>query len=201
MAPPAYTTLDKLKTAIGITTADHDAELTDVIEQVSSLFDLLYGQTFQSETVKEWHDGSHSQDGIILDQIPSEADAAIVIVEGDTALVLDTDYRLDPYPSRRIGRLDASDTPRLGGFTSGTKNVFVTYADRFTVIPSDIERATLDESIRAWQAYNSSGASDGARIGISQRSPETGTNLTYTTDDLSPTTLRLVETYRRQRAF
>lgn len=195
----SYATIAQVKLAIGITSALHDAELTEIVSQVSRGFDTIYGEGFDSQSRKEWHNGFASGDGLLLDHIPDDTTPAFVVVEDTTTLTIADDYRVSDYPSRLLTRMDDADTVRLSGFVPGQKNVRVEYDSRFTVIPDDIERACIEESVRAWQVRNSSGASDGNRIGITQRSPEAGTSLTYTEDDFSATTMRILNAYKTQR--
>jgi len=195
----SYATIEQVKARIVITTTEHDTVLTEIVAQVSRGFDTIYGEGFDSQSRKEWHNGFASGDGMLLDHIPDADTPAFDVTEDTTTLTIDTEFRVSDYPSRMLTRMEDADTVRLGGFVPGQKNVRVEYTSRFTVIPDDIERACIDESVRAWQVRNSSGASDGNRIGISNRSPEAGTGLTYTEDDFTATTMRILNAYKTQR--
>ena len=210
MAPPEYTTIARVKNWASITTATYDAEILLTVQAVSTLFDSIYGISFEAQLAQEWHDGSGSEDGILLYEVPSPDSLGTMIVkEDDVVLVNLQDFRADSYSgrdSRLLVRMIPepfpalfSKGPNLAGFGAGRSNVYVEYTTRFETIPEDIERACLEETIRAWQGGNQTGALDGNRIGIAQRSAETGTTLTYTTDDLTPTTMRMLQAYRAQR--
>ena len=55
MAPFRYCSLVQVKSWVGITTNDFNTDLTSIIEGVSGLFDLLYGQSFEGTTVTGIH--------------------------------------------------------------------------------------------------------------------------------------------------
>ncbi len=201
----SYTTIAKLKNDIPITVATYDTVLAEIIDGVSGLFDVLYGETFDQKTAVEYHNGTNSQNGIILNSHPDASisvwDAAEEVLEGTTALVRDTDYFVDTPVTRRILRLDGSGNMTTGGFAAGIRNIKVTYPTRWATIPDDIDRACIEESIRAWKGVNVAGTNDGGSLGVSSRSPETGTGLSFWPEDLMPKTVRLLEAYRRRRDF
>ncbi len=201
----AYTTIAKLKLDIPISVATYDTVLLEIIEGVSGQFDVAYGETFSQKTRVEYHNGSHSERGIILQSHPDASlsvwDAAEEVLEGTTTLVRGTDYFVDVPVTRRVLRLDGSGNMTGGGFASGTRNIKITYPTRWATIPDDIDRACIFESIAVWKRINVAGTNDGGSLGVSSRSPEVGTGLSFTLEDLSPGTLRLLEAYRRRRDF
>ncbi len=202
----SYTTIAKLKNDIPLTGATHDDVLLEIIKGVSGLFDALYGETFDQKTAVEYHNGTNSQNGIILRSHPDALVATwtglpAIVLEGTTALVRDTDYFIDTPVTRRILRLDGSGNMTTGGFAAGTRNIKVTYPTRWATIPDDIDRACIEESIRAWKGINAAGTNDGGSLGVTSRSPETGTGLSFTPEDLMPKTVRLLEAYKRRRDF
>jgi len=196
---PEYTTIAKLKNDIPLTTSDFDDVLLEIIEGVSSQFDAVYGETFESESVVELHDGRNTQDGLILFRRPG---AAPTLVEEDgTPLTEGDDYQIDSPISRRLLRMDGSSNLTGFGFAVGTRNVSVTYPTEFILLPASIDRACIEESIRVWLGINAANTNDGGAIGITSRSPETGTTLSFTAEDLMPKTIRLLESFHNRRGF
>ena len=194
-----YTTVARVKDLVGITDAGADASILEIITGVSRLFDGVYGVPFYQRTVVEYHDGFSFRNGLPLNELPSEdgTDRAAVDVEEDgVALVLGTDYTLDGYPARLLWRQTGDSFAT--SWPGGERNIKVTYATRFKTIPEDVARAAAEESARAYQNRNADNV-ESNRIGITQRTPESGTTVSYDVDDLSGTTRRLLDTYRKNR--
>ena len=82
----------------------------------------------------------------------------------------------------------------------GRNNIRVEYHTSYNsdLMPVDITRAATEETARAFYLQNTESVA-GARLGITQRGPEAGTSLTFTPDDFSPATLRVLNTYRQSR--
>ena len=202
----SYATKDNVKLAIPITVATYDTPINDMIDGVSGLFDTLYGETFDQKTRVEYHNGTNSQHGIILNSRP-DADVSTwtslpaIVLEGSATLVKDTDYHIDDPVTRRVLRLDGSGNMTTSGFAAGTRNIKVTYPTRWATIPDDIERACIEEVVRTWKRLNVSDTNEGGAIGITSRSPDTGTSLSFTAEDLMPQTVRMLEAYRQRREF
>lgn len=199
MAAPEYTTIAKLKNDIPLTVSDHDNVLLEIIQGVSSQFDAVYGSTFDSETVIDKLDGRNTRDGLMLLRRPGTAPT--LVEEDAVTLVVDVDYLIDSPQSRRLLRADGAGNENAFGFASGIRNVHVTYVTEFVVLPVAIDRACIEESIRVWKGINAANTNDGGAIGITSRSPETGTTLSFTVEDLMPKTLRLLEAFRDRRRF
>ena len=197
-----YTTLARVKSAIGIASSDttQDATIDEIIANVSRLFDTLAEEPFSSRNVVEYHDGWSVRNGVTLNHVPSELVTdrdMLAIEENGTALVNGTDFMVEEYPSQMVYRTD-SNGGFLQTFTNGYRNLKVSYKTRWVTVPGDIQLACRDESVRAFQAINSSNV-DGNRIGITQRSNEVGTTLSFDAYDVLPATRRTLEAYRVAR--
>ena len=201
----SYATTANVKLAIPITVATYDTPIADLVLGVSGVFDVLYGETFSQKTEVEYHHGSHSENGIILRSHPDASisvwDAAEEVIEGTTTLVRGTDYFVDTPVNRRVLRMDGAGNLIASGFAAGIRNVKITYPTRWATIPDDIERACIEEVVRLWKRLNYAGTNDGGAAGLTSRGPETGTSLSFAPEDLAPSTLRLLEAYRRRRSF
>jgi len=194
-------------------TAELDSELTALLVQVSRFADTYVGgpgHSFARTVRTEKHDGSY-WNGIVLAWTPAPDQLTdLEVTENGAALVDGTDYELDPYPSRMLWRLGGGDR-QSARFVPGEANVTVRYASGYEVdgmgtpggtqppaVPADIIRCVEDEATRLYKAANTD-STDGGFIGITQRTPDSGAVLSYTTDDLSPICKRSLDTYRLMR--
>jgi hypothetical protein len=211
----AYTTHDAVKTKLGldlIVDAGLDAYLDSLILQVSSLFDTtVFGPVAVSgflpdEGRTEYHDGG--SDAIILSRLLSEfgldRTTTLLIEEDGNALAFITgDWFLNTFPAQTIFR--TSGTSQLDIvfdriWAPGHKNIKVTYTLGYIALPDDVARACDEESARAFKA-GTSDTGDGGFIALGGRTPEAGTTLDYTVDDLTPTTMRMLDGYRKRLSF
>ena len=213
MATSSYTTVNAIKTKLGIS-LDPDAVLDPYLDtlsiQVSTLFDtIVFGPVdgfagfAASEDVIEYHDGGASW--IIVNRLIDGPSGflpirAPVVVEDGVTLVEGTDFFLGEFPSNTLFRLAGEADAFDARFASGYRNVKITYRPAYSTIPNDVVRATDEETVRAYKAGNSNSV-DGGFIGITGRTPDAGTTLSYTVDDLTATTMRMLDGYRKRLSF
>lgn len=183
-----YATTAEVNTVLGkASETDSDALIASIITNVSSLFDRLTGETFASTARTQTVSGLT---GIAVLGLEFRPLSITSIVENDITLT-GADYELDGF---LVWRLDSDSKAR--NWESGTRNIVVTYASGFSATPGAINRACIEETVRAYMAANMT-TGEGNRIGLTGKSPEFGGSYTYTDDDLSPITLRAVNAYRR----
>jgi hypothetical protein len=210
-----YTTPDAVKTKLGIS-LDPDAVLDPYLEslivQVSALFDtIVFGPVMTSGFLPatgraEYHDGG--SDTFILEHLFTEdgsARAQMLIEEDGVDLpIADRGWFVGQFPSNTVFR--TSPAAAVGEvvfdqvWAPGHRNIKVIYAPAYTLLPEDVSRATDEETARAFKAGNSN-STDGGFIGITGRTPDAGTTLSYTVDDLTATTMRMLDGYRKRLSF
>lgn len=204
MAGNTYTTKTRVKKHLKIEDADtsFDTTLDELIAGVSDGFDQYAEMEFVQRSQDEYHDGMDVALGIVLDRVPSEDDAertAMVVLEGGVALVRNTDFFIGLHPARTILKLDGAGGHGNFHFAVGTRNVQVTYLTEFKVTPADIELAATEECARMFKNLNTTTAGGDDRIGVTSKSPEPGTALTYADDAWSPHTRQVLDAYRLNR--
>jgi hypothetical protein len=208
-----YTTVDAVKIKLGIS-GDPDPVLDPYLEglivQVSSLFDTIvfgpidgFSGFAASVDITEFHDGGESW--IIAERLIDGPTGFLpirepVVIEDGVTLVEGTDFFLGQFPSNTLFRLAGAADAFDAVFTSGYRNVKLTYRPAYSTIPADVIRATDEETVRAYKAGNSNSV-DGGFIGITGRTPDAGTTLSYTADDLTATTMRMLDGYRKRLRF
>lgn len=180
-----------------------------LIDAVSRAFDnYVFGPGLNgfvwTVDVVEFHDGGAT--GIVLDRLLSDDDtlrgAVVVVIDGDT-LVQGTDFMVDEFPSRTLRKINGAD--KFGSvFDAGLRNVKITYRPAYFVTgtgtdiaPEDINRACEEETIRAYKAGNEK-SSLGGYIGVTQRTPDDGTIVSYTVDEWSKSTRDTLHTYKNR---
>ncbi len=186
-------------------------ELDGLITQVSRLMDeyVYPGHSFGTADAlsrQEKHTGGFGgDDAIVLRHVVAPGNAnrvKSVIVEDGATLTYLTDYEFGDSEDERTRILY-----RLGdrGWSREHRGVEVQYVSGYIEqsitglnFPQDIRRACEDETARLYKAANTS-SGDGGFIAITQRTPDSGSVLTYTTDDLSPIVKRTLDAYRHQR--
>lgn len=203
VAGTQYSTLAKVKAAIGGTVdASHDDDINDVIEEVSRAFDAYVGVSFVATEQIEFHDGWLFRNGIALNRMPSDSSSQrdlATVEENGTLLTQGADWYFEPFPSRMIYRTNGTAESFQGArFAGGERGIKVTYNTAFVNLPLEIARACREESKRAFDGYNWTGAT-GGRIGLNSFTPAEGTVFDFTVDDLSPSTLRILRPYREGR--
>lgn len=199
-----YTTQDRVAETLGedALTSAQENEIDAIIAGVSTLFDQIAGIPFFSRELTEYHSGFALRNGIPLHHKPSELQSdrdLATLSEDGTALALGTEWTMDAALSggrtvwRLTGEADGFEGAR---FSNGERNIKVIYRTAPAAIPADIALACAQESARYFKNGQQTTAKDGARLGLSSRSPETGTNVSFTPDDLAPGTMRMLQTYR-----
>ncbi len=204
MTAAAYTTKERVKVSLGIVASDtsQDSEIDKIILEVSQWFDTEATDSFTQLSRVEFYDGFSLQNGIPLNHLPSE-DATdrgnLAVEENGVVLVNGTDFAIDEFPSRVLQRTNGTAEDFAGArWRVGERNVKVTYLTAFKVLPLDVQLAANDESHDAFAKKNIAGyIGDGPAIGLESRTPETGTGLSYSIDDFSPGTVRMLSRYRQ----
>lgn len=205
-----YATQAEVKDSLAIPSSDstHDAKIDEIIVQVSQGFDSMIGESLTSETITEFYSGNAIANGIPLRHMPTENASSrannVMVVENGVTLSGALDYLLEAYPSRILLRTNGSLTDLEGArWLSGERNIIVTYPTAFTGAPTnsagilqDIRAACREESHRAFVKQNISGFGDGSRIGLDSRDSPTGTNVSYSVDDYSESTKRILNYYK-----
>jgi hypothetical protein len=206
-----YTTHDAVKTKLGISLdpdATLDAYIDGLILSVSALFDttvwgpavLDSGFVPDSGFIVEYHDGGANT--VILNRLFTDDQVdrlSIVVTEDAVALSIGADFNVDAFPANTIYRSSSTDKFDIP-WSPGYRNVKVSYPLAYKTTPDDVVRATDEETARAFKAGNSQ-STDGGFIGITGRTPDAGTTLSYTADDLTATTMRMLDGYRKRLSF
>lgn len=215
MGTDPYTGREDVKVLLGIA-AGVDAVLDPLLDalilQVSSAFDShIFGTSAPrdqglviTQVATEYHDGGMTT--VIPNYLMAESETRrapatteIVVSEDGVELVAGVDWHIDDFPSNIIHR--TSEAEVFGRrFAAGHRNIKVVYPPAYEFVPHDIARAANEECARAYKGWNTD-SGDGGALGITQRTPDAGTTLTYTVDDVSAMTLRVLESYKKQRAF
>lgn len=201
MAAAAYATTAQVNTALGLVDATHDATVDEIILAVSQWFDTAIGVSLTQRSVTEYHDGGPTlHNGIPLEHVPSEDSddrAALTVVESTVALTIDDDFKLDGEPARVLYRTTGTADDFEGArWAVGERNIKVVYLTAFKVIPKDIERACRDESVRAFKAWYI--VNNAGRIGMDSRDGGAAGSQSFTVDDFSEGTQRLMNAYRQR---
>jgi hypothetical protein len=206
----AYTDHDAVKTKLGISLDPDvtlDAYIDGLILSVSGLFDtIVWGPSglisgfVPSGFFVEYHDGGART--IILNRLLTDDGAdrsATIVTENEIVLSLAADFQIDQFPSNTLYRISEEDLfDSL--WSPGYRNIKVTYSGAYKTTPDDVVRACDEETARAFKAGNSQ-STDGGFIGITGRTPDAGTALNYTVDDLTATTMRMLDGYRKRLSF
>jgi hypothetical protein len=210
-----YTTHDAVKTKLGISLDPDvtlDAYLDGLILSVSALFDtIVFGPIdaasgFIGAAQEEYHDGG--TDTFILGHLFSDdsADRALMTIEEDGVdlPIADRGWFVGQFPSNTVFRTSPAEAAGEVIFNRvwapGHRNIKVIYARAYSSTPNDVSRAADEETARAFKAGNSQ-STDGGFIGITGRTPDAGTTLSYTADDLTATTMRMLDGYRKRLSF
>jgi hypothetical protein len=207
----AYTDHDAVKVKLGISLDPDvplDAYIDGLILSVSALFDtIVWGPSVLDAGfvpdgifIIEVHDGGTNAITLnrLLSDDTTERTTTIVMENGITLTRLD-DYNSDQFPANTIYRSSSQgiyDIP----FAPGYRNIVISYRGAYKATPPDVARACDEETARAFKAGNSQ-STDGGFIGITGRTPDAGTTLSYTVDDLTATTMRMLDGYRKRLSF
>ena len=207
----AYTDRDAVKTKLGIS-LDADAVLDPYLDalilSVSALFDtIVWGPTVDDAgfvpglgSIIEYHDGGTN--AIVLNHLFTDDSTdrlTIGITEDAVSLTRLDDFDYDQFPANTIYRVSSQNVFDIP-FAPGHRNIIISYRAAYKTTPDDVIRATDEETARAFKAGNSN-STDGGFIGITGRTPDAGTTLSYTVDDLTATTMRMLDGYRKRLRF
>lgn len=176
-----------MNTVLGQSAAVDSAFIGSLITQVSGLFDRLTGETFASTARTQTVSGL---DGIAVIVLEFRPLSVTTVVEDSTTLDSGL-YELDGF---RLWRVNSNGTTI--NWANGVRNIVVTYSSGFSTTPPAIHRACIEEVVRGYMTANTE-TGEGNRIGLTGKSPEFGGSYSYTEDDLTPITLRAVNSYRR----
>lgn len=179
------TTVAAVKTELGLTSNEHDAQLAGYISQASASVKSYCNRIFARESVSETFRLEQRQRGLILARFPVSAIDAIV--ENDETLA-ETDYDLDTDNGAlwRVRSDSPADWPCgkiVVAYTAG----YLLPGDENRDLPEDVERAAITLAV---QSFNSAGVDatmkresvDG--IGSRERFPLSANGMTPEADAL-----------------
>lgn len=212
----AYTSLASVKTTLGITGTGSDTFLTRLITEISAAFDTFAFGTgpnrFFGNTVEiRYFDGGVEAipvDILINDALTKRQDPSLLVFEDGVKLILQViapvgddseGVFIGPYPDNTLRRLAGHDNFDAT-FAKGTRNIRVQISPAFDDAPLDINHAMDEEVARAFKNANTN-SGDGGALGITQRTPDAGTVLSYGPDDWTLATLRLLNGYKKRLRF
>ncbi len=206
MEVSAYASLQDLKTTLGINDVSNDATLSDLIISVSAWFDLVAGRSFTPQLVEERRNGDGTPSLVLRGRVSENPDIQdeMLATEDGTSLVYGTDFGFataadDGGSPLILYRLDgAGQFARTSVWAKGFKNLLLTYTTAFDVCPADVRRACIEEAGRAYRVRGIADAPDSDRVGLTGRSEEVGTSVTFTADDLSPGTRSMLTRWRKR---
>ncbi len=147
----ALTTHQRVKEFLGIKPddANKDVVLAELVERISAVIASRCNRTFEYQaSITEYYDGDAvfgwggQPQQLALKNYPVDSSVAITLYDdtnriyGSNTLVPSTDYSVD-YPNGVL-KLDGNRA-----FSRGVRNVKVTYAAGYKVIPQDLERAAI----------------------------------------------------------
>lgn len=153
----ALITLANAKTYLGISGSDKDAVLNLLIEQGSSIFELLTGRKFDSETYTDKeYDGSGNRE-LVLDHRPiitfTKLEKRNTLDNSDNWSTIDSDkYWVDTdngIITKTTNFLDwdiVHRDPEIGEditFEIGKRNYRATYTAGYSTIPNDVQSAVM----------------------------------------------------------
>lgn len=119
-----YTTLDHLKTFLGISGTDQDTELTALIEQATMLLDIEIGDNLGKKTVTRRVSGNESNRIIMENKINSVASIRYASGNGS----IEVDY------------IDGNIVYLTKESERGQNNIEITYEKGYDTVPVDLER-------------------------------------------------------------
>lgn len=170
----ALTNLSRVKAFLGITASTNDALLTTLINGVSAeIQQWLSRDIVQATETNEKKTAWGGDDAIYLRHYPIVS--VTTVTEDGTALVEDTDFEHTQADDRagRLARISGGDPYP---WTTGTRNIAVTYAHGFATVPEGLAQAATELVAHDFR----SSTPGGARLALSGNSLDTGGTSGYT---------------------
>ncbi len=137
------TVVDTVKREVGITGAEHDALLADLIRQASRTAATWCNRVFAKETVRETLRPEVPFRRLVLDRHPV---ASIISIVEDNETLVAGDYELDATSGLLIRLVDDLPTDWCAD------KIVITYVagyDLLTNLPEDVEKAVI-ALVRGW---------------------------------------------------
>lgn len=180
MAAIDLTTLDRVKTELGLTTTTVDDLLQSLITASSRQIMTQCARRFKQSTITKRFNGDATY-GIALPNGPV-TDVASVYIDGN--LIPESGGPGD------VGWTLMNDRVELLGyvFTVGVANVEITYTCGWATVPEDIERAAIELTTWAYQNRN--------HIGIQQRTVNGADSIQFRPDQWPYSVQMTVAAYR-----
>ena len=181
---PSYCSVDRVKWLIGLpdSYSEQDARISELIASVSQSFDSFLGLTFSTVAHTEEHPGGFST-RIALDYLPTPG-LPMTVTEGGS-VVDPSGYSVSGSVVTRTGQVWPPGIVEFV-YTSGSESV-----------PADLQKAAAEESARGFRMANTGNGADN-RLGVTSSTPETGGSSSFTADQWSPTTQRVLASYNRR---
>jgi hypothetical protein len=180
------TTLTRVKTD-GKISDDHDAQLSRLIQGISAAMQSWIGRTIVDT---EYADEAHSGDGwtheLKLNHWPVTSTTTFAITDSDDA-VSSSDYEVDNESGIVV--------LKSGAWTSGRRNLKVTYSAGYTAIPEDLAMAATRQVI---EEFNKSPQSGKGKLGLEGSTDAAGGAATFLPDGFLPFVETIMERYRRK---
>jgi hypothetical protein len=197
----SYATLAELKGSIGVTDVDDDTELTYALSAASRLIDDYTGRQFGAlaAAVPRYYEAFYDIESrrwmARIDDLMVTTDLVVRTDDGTetypTTLVIDTDFRLQPYNAPADGRpWTAIVASTSNTFSRDLRSVEVTARWGWAAVPAVVTQACLIQAGRLFKRKD-------APFGVAG-SPELGSELRLL-DRIDPDVAVLLSGLRRRR--
>lgn len=168
------TTLEHLKTWLGITSTQDDALLTELIARCSALIERYLNRTVLDHSVHERRAG-HDKNSLLFQEYPVTTVDRVVV---DGHVLASSDYYATATTLHRLGS---------GVFPAGQGNIELDYNAGYAEVPADIEQACLEIAALRYKERE--------RIGQQSKSLA-GETVSFYLQALSPTAKAALNQYR-----
>lgn len=197
------TTLDRVKTELGISTNDHDDRLIDLIHDESADFADLCNRVFASEVVTETYRNVRGRNNLAPLELRRYPVTTVASVVEDDVTLDPTDYEVD-WKTGLLYRL-SSDFRSVWC----ASKIIITYTGGYillTTLPRKIETAVLTMIMGRWFSGGSSARDPAVRTedvyGVARIDywrPGTSSSSGFISSSLPPDVQEAVDLYRDMR--
>lgn len=178
-------TLADVKSYLAITDTTQDVLLQTLITAVSQFFASYCGRVFQSNVYNERYNGTGGN-VLPLNQSPVTAVASVSV--NGVALAAQVGQKQSGYTFDEFALYSLGTQFSCAGFTTGLKNVWVTYTAGYVTIPYDLNNACVQAVAKNLRDKNKPSVASRAIAGES---------ITYTNKDLPAQVFTILELYQR----
>ena len=147
------TTLDKVKSYLGITSTDYDTILNELIDNYDKFIKHLIERSFNSTEYTEYYDGGKKE--LYIKEYPIDSSATLTVYYNSHTQADPSWNEIDS--SNYVVYYDEGIIRHYGTFPVGKRNIKIIYTGGYSIVPDDLELLAKQLVAKAFEQRKAQG--------------------------------------------